>query len=200
MPYWLPPIRRGTFSVRMHPNAGHLVAPRSRKVYCNGPREDASQSREPALRQVEPDMLAADANTTAGLLPRRSFSAERKLFWLLLPLAALADLAPKGFSPRAFSLREHLFSEAFERVRIDALLAPTLPSIAPLASLMAHELTGATDSGSLASALRMLSPANLTGLPALSIPCGLVSGQPVGLHLMGPELVDASLLGIARAY
>jgi aspartyl-tRNA(Asn)/glutamyl-tRNA(Gln) amidotransferase subunit A len=42
---------------------------------------------------------------------------------------------------------------------------------------------------------------NLAGLPALSIPCGRnAAGLPVGLQLIGPQLSDAKLLRIARAF
>jgi Asp-tRNA(Asn)/Glu-tRNA(Gln) amidotransferase A subunit family amidase len=103
----------------------------------------------------------------------------------------------------AWEVRDYLrrvLADAFDRTGADALLAPTLPAVAPLAAHMSHELTGSTDTDSLASALRMLSPANLLGLPAVSVPCGLASGQPVGLHIMGREFEDARVLAIARAY
>ncbi|WP_427017548.1 amidase [Pseudarthrobacter sp. P1] len=83
---------------------------------------------------------------------------------------------------------------------VQALVSPTLPSIAPFAAEMSHELTGRTGKNSLSSALLMLSPANLTGMPGLSVPCGLVEGQPVGIHFMGPEFSDAKLLRLAHAY
>jgi aspartyl-tRNA(Asn)/glutamyl-tRNA(Gln) amidotransferase subunit A len=89
---------------------------------------------------------------------------------------------------------------SFERAGIEALLSPTLPAIAPHAASMPHELTADAGEGSLAAALRMLSAANLTGMPAVSVPCGLSAGQPVGLHLLGRAFSDAGLLDIARAY
>ena len=42
--------------------------------------------------------------------------------------------------------------------------------------------------------------APLAGLPALSIPCGLVNGLPVGLQLIGPHLSEAGLLKAAHHF
>ncbi len=42
--------------------------------------------------------------------------------------------------------------------------------------------------------------ANLAGLPALSVPCGLVDALPVGLQLIGPALGEARLLNAAHRY
>jgi aspartyl-tRNA(Asn)/glutamyl-tRNA(Gln) amidotransferase subunit A len=42
--------------------------------------------------------------------------------------------------------------------------------------------------------------ANLTGLPALSLPCGLAEGRPVGLQILGPALDEAGLLRVADAF
>ncbi len=41
---------------------------------------------------------------------------------------------------------------------------------------------------------------NLAGLPAISIPCGLAGGLPVGLQLLAPPLEEALLLRVADAY
>jgi aspartyl-tRNA(Asn)/glutamyl-tRNA(Gln) amidotransferase subunit A len=42
--------------------------------------------------------------------------------------------------------------------------------------------------------------ANLAGLPAISVPCGLVRGLPVGLQLVAPPLAEARLLKIAHHF
>jgi len=42
--------------------------------------------------------------------------------------------------------------------------------------------------------------ANLAGLPAMSIPCGLLAGLPVGLQIIGPHFAEAKLLNVAHGF
>ena len=43
-------------------------------------------------------------------------------------------------------------------------------------------------------------PANLAGLPGISVPCGLVDGLPVGMQLVGNYFSEARLLNVAHRY
>ena len=44
-------------------------------------------------------------------------------------------------------------------------------------------------------------PANLSGNPGISVPCGYSSsGLPIGLHLVGRAFDEATLLRVAHAY
>ena len=44
-------------------------------------------------------------------------------------------------------------------------------------------------------------PANLAGLPAISVPCGFDGqGLPIGLQLMAPVLQEERLLQVAHQY
>ena len=49
--------------------------------------------------------------------------------------------------------------------------------------------------------IRCTAPFNLTGNPALSVPCGLTElGLPVGLQLIAPPFTDGKLLNLARLF
>jgi len=43
-------------------------------------------------------------------------------------------------------------------------------------------------------------PANLAGIPGLSVPCGFSGGLPVGLQLLGPPFDEATLVRAGHAY
>ncbi len=43
-------------------------------------------------------------------------------------------------------------------------------------------------------------PANLAGIPGLSVPCGFASGLPVGLQLLGRPFDEATLFRVAHAH
>jgi aspartyl-tRNA(Asn)/glutamyl-tRNA(Gln) amidotransferase subunit A len=84
------------------------------------------------------------------------------------------------------------FDRAFES--FDVIVAPTSPSVAfPL---------GARTEDPLAMYLSDVCtlPASLAGLPALSMPCGLSDGLPVGLQIVGPPLAEEKVLQVAAAY
>lgn len=90
------------------------------------------------------------------------------------------------------------FEKAFARV--DLILAPATPVPASRTGLDELEIDGKTET--VRSALvRMNRPANFTGHPAISIPCGFTrAGLPVGMQLIGPHWSEARLLAIAAAY
>lgn len=81
-----------------------------------------------------------------------------------------------------------------------ALASPTLPTIPPRLSDMDLALTSETTEDGLASALQMLTTANLAGMPALSVMGGRVGDHPIGLHLTARPFCEPALFSIAAAY
>ena len=81
----------------------------------------------------------------------------------------------------------------------DLLLTPTLPITAP--RLDQRQVDGADGLMDVRAALTLFTrPFNLTGLPALSMPCGFADGLPIGLQIVGRPFDEARLLGAAHAY
>ena len=82
----------------------------------------------------------------------------------------------------------------------DLLISPTIAMTAPPYGSTQVELGGRTVSV-LAGINALTVPANVTGMPALTVPAGFGSdGLPVGLQLMGPRGADATVLGAGRAF
>lgn len=100
---------------------------------------------------------------------------------------------------RARRLQAQL-SREFERVfdHVPVILTPTLPcQPAPYGSGTFTPLPLGQDSMPLAAAhTRYPLIANVAGLPAGTVPCGLASGLPVGLQVMGPRGSDATVLAV----
>ena len=90
------------------------------------------------------------------------------------------------------------FSTAFRRV--DLLVTPTLPVVAPpigAQTIKIHDVPKRLQP----TLTRFTSPFNLTGLPAISLPC--ISGGenlPVGLQIVGRPFDEATILRAAYTY
>jgi aspartyl-tRNA(Asn)/glutamyl-tRNA(Gln) amidotransferase subunit A len=83
------------------------------------------------------------------------------------------------------------FTAAFEQV--DVLVSPTTPFVAfPLGSRT-------SDPYQMYLADLFTIPTNLYGGPAISVPCGLSEGLPVGFQVMAPTLGDDRMYRVAAA-
>ncbi|HXZ12321.1 MAG TPA: amidase [Candidatus Sulfotelmatobacter sp.] len=102
---------------------------------------------------------------------------------------------------RAFEVKQQVTDE-FEAAlaKVDAIFAPGLPIAAP--ALGQKEVAiGGEKEPVRAALIRLNRPANFTGHPAISMPCGSTGdGLPVGIQLIGRHWGEARLLQIALAY
>jgi aspartyl-tRNA(Asn)/glutamyl-tRNA(Gln) amidotransferase subunit A len=77
---------------------------------------------------------------------------------------------------------------------LDAVVLPTTPIAAPrIAGLDAVAIAGMLT--------RLTAPFNFTGLPALSVPCGVTAdGLPIGLQIVAAPWAERRVLRVGRAY
>ncbi len=112
----------------------------------------------------------------------------------MLELGAILPAAYVETAQRARTLLCREVADVFRNERIDALVSPTLPRT----SIAIEDMVIETD---LPRYIPYTLPGNLTGLPALSVPCGFTAaGRPVGLQLVGRPYAEATLLRLARDY
>jgi aspartyl-tRNA(Asn)/glutamyl-tRNA(Gln) amidotransferase subunit A len=97
-----------------------------------------------------------------------------------------------------------ILSSSFRAImqQVDAFVLPTLPVPAIPFEQTGKPITvdGVTEESATAY-LRLNMPFNLSGLPAVSFPCGFSStGLPIGLQVAGKPFEEATVLRIAHAY
>ena len=83
------------------------------------------------------------------------------------------------------------FNEAFDEV--DIIVGPTSPHTA-------FELGAKSDPVAMYLEDIYTIAVNLAGLPAISIPGGMVNGLPIGMHLVGSDFAEARVLNIAHQF
>jgi len=123
-----------------------------------------------------------------------NYGAKTRMF---LASGAFPSAADFVRSQRLIAKAKSHYLQLFERV--DAVATLTLPSVAP--RMDDEEELSRVKSGAL-----LTSRWNALGMPALSVPMGMlpaegaVHGLPVGLQLAGKPFADAQLLKIGDAY
>ncbi len=135
------------------------------------------------------DLIDMSGRTRAA-----GFGAEvkRRIMLGTYALSAGYHDAYYGKAQRVRTLVARDFQHAFARV--DLIVAPTTPNVA-----FKHGEKEDPLSMYLNDAFAV--PANLTGLPALSVPCGFTAGGlPIGLQLIGRPFDEVRLLRAAHAY
>lgn len=84
---------------------------------------------------------------------------------------------------------------------IDVLVSPSTPLAAPTVDTAEVAWSDGTTEDIVAALKRLTLPANITGLPALSIPVGFAAaGLPLGMQITGRPFHEATILRVGQAY
>jgi aspartyl-tRNA(Asn)/glutamyl-tRNA(Gln) amidotransferase subunit A len=137
---------------------------------------------------------AKDLDESYELARENGFEAENKRR-IMIGTYVLSSGYYDAYYRQAQTVRTKLIKEleaAFTKVNF--LLGP----VAPTTAFKLGENT--TDPLKMYLADIMTVAANLTGIPAISIPAGQADALPVGLQLMAPQKADRELLGLAQAF
>jgi aspartyl-tRNA(Asn)/glutamyl-tRNA(Gln) amidotransferase subunit A len=191
------PVRLGVLSQqvddsRLDPEIAQLTRAALAKLEAAGmeltsrdatPLTDIGALLEPILL-VEAWQVHRDVMSTR---PEHFGEPTRRLF-------ALAGQAEPQFLSQSLARREQLLPAAAELcVGVDALVGPVVPYTAP-------ELTPPIDTPEGETEGIFTGPYNVTGQPAISIPCGTTAdGLPVAIQLAASVGADAGLLRVAHA-
>lgn len=140
---------------------------------------EATAYHERTLRAV-PDLYAADVR-------------------VLLEAGELMGAGDYLRAQRARTLMRRAWAELMREV--DVIAAPTVPATAAPADQESITWPDGTVESVSDAYVRLSAPANITGLPALSVPVGHdPAGLPIGMQLLGRPLAEAVLLRVGRAY
>ena len=83
---------------------------------------------------------------------------------------------------------------------IDVLLTPTVPQTAARLEQDTFDWEDGSQESVAEAYVRLCAPANVTGLPALTVPFGKDhQGLPIGVQIMGEAFDDAMVLQVGRA-
>ncbi|WP_329414461.1 amidase [Streptomyces sp. NBC_00704] len=140
---------------------------------------EATAYHERSLRAT-PDLYAADVR-------------------ILLEAGELTSAGDYLRAQRARTMMRDAWARMFDG--IDVLAAPTVPMTAAEAGQEAVEWADGTTEAVSDSYVRLCAPANITGVPALTLPVGHDhAGLPIGMQLMARPFHDATVLRAGRVY
>ncbi|MEU3680735.1 MULTISPECIES: amidase [Streptomyces] len=140
---------------------------------------EATAYHERSLRAT-PDLYAADVR-------------------VLLEAGALTSAGDYLRAQRARTMMREAWARMLDGV--DVLAAPTVPMTAAEAGRETVEWADGTTESVSDAYVRLCAPANITGVPALTLPVGHDrAGLPIGMQLMARPFCDAAVLRVGRAY
>jgi aspartyl-tRNA(Asn)/glutamyl-tRNA(Gln) amidotransferase subunit A len=138
-----------------------------------------------------------DLDTVMAATREAGFGAEVKRRIILGTYALSSGYydAYYGQAQKVRTLISRDFAAAFgaDGTGCDVLVSPTTPTVAfPLGARVDNPIA-------MYAADLCTLPASLAGVPAISVPCGLAEGLPVGLQIMAPALADDRCYTVAAA-
>ena len=206
---------------------GPLVNRTGRGLRIGVPRQHFEAPVDPEVRQAVNDALqqleSLGAEVTEVDFPEFNDAAAISTTMLMSEAStALRDLlatdGDKLYEPVRLRLEAGLFISAADYLRaqqgravfdraarrllddVDLLAGPTEPVTAP-PLLQQRVLAGEQEIGTVAALTQYTRPYNITGFPAISIPCGFSSDNlPIGLQLAGRPFDEETVLRAAHAY
>ncbi len=166
--------------------------------------ETGGEVREIELADLDAATLAAiliiNGESLGGVSPRQLNDLDSEVspinrgfakYRMLLPAAAIAQAG------RVRTLMRRRLAGLFDEV--DVIAWPTIPAVAPPLESPLVELPSGTQTADQAN-VRGAALANLTGIPAISVPVGLGAGDlPIALQLQAAWGRDELLLDAAEA-
>jgi len=183
--------------------------------------DDVRMASESVIRQlsslgadiIEVEIPQLDFSALAGLAVLISDTSEwhRRLLRtkghrytpgvrLMLELGELAPAAQYVNAQRARAAVRAAVRGCFEKHRLDGLIGPTLPTTTMPLDEHSTNLAGVSGA-SLSPFLHHCFLGNVTGIPALSFPCGFSSDSlPIGFQVYGRPFGEATMFSIAHAY
>ena len=183
------------------------VAPAVREA-CEAAIEELRQATGGEVREVElPELpaatlatvLIANSESLGSLTPQRLNDLDPELSPLGRGLLKYRLLLPAVATVKSHQLRtiaRRTLAQVFAEV--DVIAWPTVPAVAPPLEAPLVELPSGTLTADAAN-VRGGALANLTGIPAISVPVGSSEGLPIGLQLQAAWGRDELLLDAAEA-
>jgi aspartyl-tRNA(Asn)/glutamyl-tRNA(Gln) amidotransferase subunit A len=183
------------------------VAPAVREA-CEAAIEDLRRETGGEVREIElPELAAATLATVliangeslGGITPERLNDLDPELSPIargLLKYRVLLPAVATTKSQQVRTLARRTVAALFDEV--DVLACPTVPAVAPPLEAPIVELPSGTLTADEAN-VRGGALANLTGIPAVSVPIGSAEGLPIALQLQAAWGRDELLLDAAEA-